>query len=315
MGRIKMGKKRMVIALGGNALGETLHEQMAAIQKTSRYIVALLKEGHEIVLTHGNGPQVGLMLDCLDSYRINHNIDAFPLSVCVSITQGYIGYDLQNVMREEILNQDLSIPVATVVTQVVVDEDDPAFLEPTKPIGHYVSEEYARERMAEGETFRDFGDKGFRQVVASPRPQHIVEIKTINTLLGAGQLVIACGGGGIPVIRRGNHLKGAVAVIDKDLTSALLASMLQADYLVILTAVEKVFLNYGKENEQALGRMNIEEAEAYIRAGHFGKGSMLPKVEAGIWVARQNPACKTIITSIEKLSEGFKGITGTVIEH
>jgi len=310
-----MNKKRIVIALGGNALGETLHEQMAAIQKTSRYIAALAGEGHEIVITHGNGPQVGLIMDCLDSYRMNHVIDAFPMSVCVSITQGYIGYDLQNVMREEILNQNLNIPVSTVITQVVVHPDDPAFLAPSKPIGQYVSEEYARARMARGENYGDFGALGFRQVAASPKPQHIVEFETIRALLKAGQMVIACGGGGIPVIRRGNHLKGVPAVIDKDLTSALLAGMIGADYLVILTAVEKVLLNFGKENETPLDRMDIRQARRYIEEGHFGKGSMLPKVEAGIWAAERNPACKTFITSIERLSDGMRGITGTLIEH
>ncbi len=310
-----MEKKRIVIALGGNALGETLHEQMAAIKKTSRYIVALIGEGHEVALTHGNGPQVGLMTDCFDYYRMNHNIDAFPMSVCVSLTQGYIGYDLQNVMREEMANQHLSVPIATVITQVVVADDDPAFLQPTKPIGAYVPEEYARSRMAAGQTYWDFGEKGFRHVVASPKPQHIVESETIRALLEDGQVVIACGGGGIPVVRRGNHLKGVQAVIDKDLTSALLAGMMGADFLVILTAVEKVSLNFGKENEKPLDRMTIKEAKKYIAEGHFGKGSMLPKVEAGIWAATQNPSCRTIITSIEKLSDGMRGITGTVIEQ
>ena len=309
-----MDKKRIVIALGGNALGKTLHEQMVAIQKTSRYIIALIKEGHEIVLTHGNGPQVGLVMDCFDSYKINHDIDAFPMSVCVSITQGYIGYDLQNVMREEILNQELHVPVSTVITQVVVDPSDPAFSEPTKPIGLFVSKELAEREMQRGLTFADFGDKGYRQVVASPKPEHIVEWETINTLIEAGQLVIACGGGGIPVMRQGNHLKGMQAVVDKDLSSALLAGLIHADYLVILTAVEKVALNYGKENEQLLDRMSVEQAKQYIREGHFGKGSMLPKVEAAIQAVSQNPQCKTIITSIEKLADGFKGKTGTLIE-
>ncbi len=309
-----MSKKRIVIALGGNALGKTLHEQMEAIQKTSRYIVALIKEGHEIVLTHGNGPQVGLVMDCFDSYKIDHDIDAFPMSVCVSITQGYIGYDLQNVMREEILNQGLHVPVSTVITQVIVDPDDPAFSEPTKPIGLYLTKEQVENRSIAGETFVDFGEKGYRQVVASPKPRHIVEWETIKTLLEAGQLVVACGGGGIPVKQQGNHLKGVQAVVDKDLSSALLAGLIHADYLVILTAVEKVALNYGKPNEILLDRMNIDEARRYMAEGHFGKGSMQPKVEAAVLAATQNPKCRTLITSIEKLADGFKGITGTVIE-
>lgn len=309
-----MSKKRIVIALGGNALGKTLHEQMEAIQKTSRYIVALIKEGHEIVLTHGNGPQVGLVMDCFDSYKIDHDIDAFPMSVCVSITQGYIGYDLQNVMREEILNQGLHVPVSTVITQVIVDPDDPAFSEPTKPIGLYLTKEQVENRSIAGETFVDFGEKGYRQVVASPKPRHIVEWETIKTLLEAGQLVVACGGGGIPVKQQGNHLKGVQAVVDKDLSSALLAGLIHADYLVILAAVEKVALNYGKPNEILLDRMNIDEARRYMAEGHFGKGSMQPKVEAAVLAATQNPKCRTLITSIEKLADGFKGITGTVIE-
>jgi carbamate kinase len=309
-----MDKNRIVIALGGNALGKTLHEQMTAIQKTSRYIVALIKEGHEIVLTHGNGPQVGLVMDCFDSYKIDHDIDAFPMSVCVSITQGYIGYDLQNVMREEILNQGLHVPVSTVITQVIVDPRDPAFMEPTKPIGLYLTKEQVENRSIVGETFTDFGEKGYRQVVASPRPQHIVEWETIKTLLEAGQLVVACGGGGIPVKQQGNHLKGVQAVIDKDLSSALLAGLIHADYLVILTAVEKVALNYGEPDEVQLDRMSVDEARRYMAQGHFGKGSMQPKVEAAILAATQNPNCRTIITSIEKLADGFKGITGTVIE-
>lgn len=309
-----MSRKRIVIALGGNALGKTLHEQMEAIQKTSRYIVALIKEGHEIVLTHGNGPQVGLVMDCFDSYKIDHDIDAFPMSVCVSITQGYIGYDLQNVMREEILNQGLHVPVSTVITQVIVDPDDPAFSEPTKPIGLYLTKEQVENRSIAGETFVDFGEKGNRQVVASPKPRHIVEWETIKTLLEAGQLVVACGGGGIPVKQQGNHLKGVQAVVDKDLSSALLAGLIHADYLVILTAVEKVALNYGKPNEILLDRMNIDEARRYMAEGHFGKGSMQPKVEAAVLAATQNPKCRTLITSIEKLADGFKGITGTVIE-
>jgi len=309
-----MEKKRIVIALGGNALGKTLHEQMAAIQKTSRHIVSLIREGHEIVLTHGNGPQVGLVMECFDSYKIDHDIDAFPMSVCVSITQGYIGYDLQNVMREEILNQNLHVPVSTVITQVIVNPDDPAFSDPTKPIGLFVTREVAENRMIKGDTFADFGDKGFRQVVASPKPQHIVEYETIKTLLEAGQLVIACGGGGIPVKQMGNHLKGMPVVVDKDLSSALLAGLIHADYLVILTAVEKVALRYGKPDEVLLDRMNVAQATQYIAEGHFGKGSMLPKVEAGIQAVSQNPNCRALITSIEKLAEGFKGLTGTIIE-
>jgi len=304
--------KRIVIALGGNALGKNLSEQMVAIRNTSKRIVELVKEGYQIVLTHGNGPQVGLMTDCFDTYKIDHDIDRFTMSVCVSITQGYIGYDLQNMLREELLNQGLNIPVSTVITQVVVDPNDPAFQEPTKPIGLYLTEEQAEKRRRMGETLVLF-PQGYRQVVASPEPQHIVESETIRVLLEAGQVAIACGGGGIPVQQIGNRLKGVEAIIDKDLTSAQLAKLIDADYFVILTAVEKVALNYGKENERWLDRLTLSEAQKYIDEGHFGKGSMLPKVKAVMRVVQDKPSCKALITSLDKLMDGLEGKTGTVI--
>ena len=305
--------KRMVIALGGNALGKSLHEQMEAVQKTSKKIIELIKQGYEIVLTHGNGPQVGLMLDCFDSYKVNHDIDEFTMSVCVSITQGYIGYDLQNVMREEILNQGMDVPVSTVITQVIVDKNDVAFKNPTKPIGLYLTEKQAGIRRQKGDHVIMIEDEGYRQVVASPKPQHIVESETIKTLLDAGQLVIACGGGGIPVIEQGNHLKGVQAVIDKDFSSAKLAHLVHADYFVILTNVEKVCLNYHKPDQKTIDTMTVAQAKGYIAQEQFRKGSMLPKVEACISVVENNPNCKTLITSIDKLSEGVNGKTGTTI--
>lgn len=306
-------KKRIVIALGGNALGENLSEQMIAVKETSKRIVELMRKGYEIVLTHGNGPQVGLIIDCFDNYKIDHDMEVFPMSVCVSITQGYIGYDLQNVMRESLLDSGLDIPVSTVITQVVVDPNDLAFLKPTKPIGLFLTEEQAEKRRQKGEHIVEIDSRGYRQVVASPKPQHIVESETIKTLLAAGQLVIACGGGGIPVIEQGNHLKGVEAVIDKDFSSAKLAKLIDADYFVILTAVEKVAINYGKENQKWLDSMNTKQAKKYIAQGHFGQGSMLPKVEAALQVVSENPNCKTLITSLEKLTDGLNGLTGTTI--
>jgi carbamate kinase len=279
--------KRIVIALGGNALGKNLSEQMVAIQ-------------------------VGLMTDCFDTYKIDHDIDRFTMSVCVSITQGYIGYDLQNILREELLNEGLSIPVSTVITQVIVDPDDPAFAEPTKPIGLYLNEEQAEKRRAMGETLALF-PQGYRQVVASPEPKHIVEYETIRVLLEAGQVAIACGGGGIPVKQIGNRLKGVEAIIDKDLTSAQLAKLIDADYFVILTAVEKVALNYGQENEQWLDQLTLAEAQRYMDDGHFGKGSMLPKVKAIMSAVTEKPSCTALITSLDKLMDGLAGRTGTVI--
>jgi carbamate kinase len=312
MDRVNPVNKRVVIALGGNALGENLSEQMVAIRGTSKKIVELVKADYQVVLTHGNGPQVGLVTDCFDTYKIDHDIDRFTMSVCVSITQGYIGYDLQNMLREELLNQGLNIPVSTVITQVIVDPDDPAFAEPTKPIGLYLTDEQAERRRKMGEVLVKF-PKGWRQVVASPEPQHIVEIETIRVLMEAGQVVIACGGGGIPVQQIGNRLKGVEAIIDKDLTSAKLATLIDADYFVILTAVEKVALNYGKENEQWLSRLTLQEAQKYIDEGHFGKGSMLPKVKAAMHVVQAKPQCKALITSLDKLMDGLEGRTGTVI--
>ncbi len=304
--------KRIVIALGGNALGENLSEQMVAVRKTSKKIVELVKDGYQVVVTHGNGPQVGLVTDCFDSYKINHEIDDFTMSVCVSITQGYIGYDLQNMLREELLNQGLNIPVSTVITQVIVDPNDPAFQEPTKPIGLYLTEEQAEKRRSMGETIAEF-PQGYRQVVASPEPKHIVEYETIHTLLDAGQVVIACGGGGIPVMEIGNRLKGVEAIIDKDYTSAELAKLIDADYFVILTAVEKVALNFGKENEQWLNSLNCADAQTFIEEGQFGKGSMLPKVKAAMRVVTAKPECKALITSLEGLIDGLNGKTGTLI--
>lgn len=253
------------------------------------------------------------MLDCFDTYKVNHDIDEFTMSVCVSITQGYIGYDLQNVMREEILNQNMNIPVSTVITQVIVDKDDSAFSNPTKPIGLILTKEQAEKRRQKGEHIIMIEDEGYRQVVASPKPQHIVESETIKTLLDAGQLVIACGGGGIPVIEQGNHLKGVEAVIDKDFSSARLANLIHADYFVILTNVEKVLLNYHKPNQMPIDTMTCAQAEEYIKQDHFRKGSMLPKVQACISVVQENPNCKTLITSINRLSDGVSGKTGTTI--
>ena len=306
-------KKRIVIALGGNALGKSLSEQMVSVRKTSKKIVELVKNGYQVAITHGNGPQVGLMIDCFDTYKITHDIDDFTMSVCVSITQGYIGYDLQNMLREALLDQGLHIPVSTVITQVIVDKDDSAFQDPTKPIGLYLSEEQAEKRRMKGEQLVKF-PQGYRQVVASPSPQHIVESETIKTLLEAGQVVIACGGGGIPVVEQGNRLVGVEAIVDKDYTSAKLAKLIGADYFVILTAVEKVALNFGKDNEQWLDRLSCQQAQKYIEEGHFGKGSMLPKVKAAMRVVEEKPMCKALITSLEGLTDGLEGKTGTVIE-
>lgn len=308
-------KKRIVIALGGNALGNTLPEQMAAVKTTARAIVDLIEEGCEVVVAHGNGPQVGMINNAM--IALTHEDAAqpnTPLSVCVAMSQAYIGYDLQNALREELLNRNITdIPVATMITQIRVDENDPAFLSPSKPIGKFMTAEQAEEVSHKYDyIMKEDAGRGYRRVVASPKPVEIIEIGTIRTMVEAGDLVIACGGGGIPVIRKGNHLKGASAVIDKDFASCLLAKELDADSLIILTAVEKVAVNFGKADEQWLDELSIVRAQQLISEGHFAPGSMLPKVEAAIDFASSGEGRTAIITQLEKSREAIQGKTGTV---
>lgn len=309
-------KKRIVIALGGNALGNTLPEQMAAVKITARAIVDLIEEGCEVVVAHGNGPQVGMINNAM--LALTHEDEKqpnTPLSVCVAMSQAYIGYDLQNALREELLNRGITdIPVATMITQVRVDENDPAFENPSKPIGRFLTKEQADE-MAEKYNYimKEDAGRGYRRVVASPKPQEIVEIGTIRNMVNAGELVIACGGGGIPVTLQGNHLKGASAVIDKDFASCLMAKNLDADFLIILTAVEKVAVNYGKPDEKWIDHMTVEEAKQYMEEGHFAPGSMLPKVQAAVDFAESKPGRQALITLLEKAKDGINGVTGTHI--
>lgn len=308
-------KKRVVIALGGNALGNTLPEQMAAVKITAKAIVDLIEEGYEVVVSHGNGPQVGMVNNAM--IALTHEDEQqpnTPLSVCVAMSQAYIGYDLQNALREELLNRNiLDVPVATMITQVRVDADDPAFQSPSKPIGKFVDKAQA-EKMANqfGYIMREDAGRGYRRVVASPKPVEIIEIGTIRTMVNSGDLVIACGGGGIPVTRQGNHLKGASAVIDKDFASCLMAKELDADFLIILTAVEKVALNFGTPNEQWLDDVSVDKANNYIAQGHFAPGSMLPKVQAAVDFAKSKPGRMALITLLEKSREALCGKTGTV---
>lgn len=313
-------KPRIVIALGGNALGNTLPEQMAAVKITSKAIVDLMDEGYQVVISHGNGPQVGMINNAMAALsRENPNQPNTPLSVCVAMSQAYIGYDLQNALREELCRRrGKGVPhedVVTVVTQIEVDPQDPAFLSPTKPIGHYMTEEQARYAEREyGYVMKEFPGKGWRRLVASPKPGKIVEINAIRTLVDAGQVVIACGGGGIPVtLQETGHLKGASAVIDKDFCSCLLAQELEAQTLIILTAVEKVALNYGTPQETWLEELTPEEAETYIAQGHFAPGSMLPKVQAAVAFAKSRPGRTALITQLEKARDGIQGKTGTRI--
>ncbi|MHC5374358.1 carbamate kinase [Enterococcus sp. LJL120] len=308
--------KRIVVALGGNALGNNLREQMSAVKETSKAIVDLIEAGYQVVLSHGNGPQVGMIQLAMEELTLSNpeKYPRIPLSVCVAMSQSYIGYDLQNALREELLNRKINHPVGTVITQIVVDANDPAFEQPTKPIGRFMAKAEADQLVAEKgiKVIEDAG-RGYRQVVASPQPQEIIELSTIQTLLENGQTVIACGGGGIPVIQEGQHLKGVGAVIDKDFCSELLAEKLDADVLIILTAVEKVCINFGKEDQAELSQVSVNEMKQFAKEGQFAPGSMLPKVEAAIRFAESKPGRKTLITLLEKAKAGIKGDTGTTI--
>lgn len=309
-------KKRIVIALGGNALGNTLPEQMVAVKVTAKAIVDLIEEGCEVIVSHGNGPQVGMINNAMSALsREDSKQPNTPLSVCVAMSQAYIGYDLQNALREELYNRGIhDIPVATMITQVRVDESDPAFLNPTKPIGQFMSLEEAKNAEKEyGYIVKEDSGRGYRRVVASPKPVEIIEIDAIRSLVDSGQLVIACGGGGIPVMLKGNHLKGASAVIDKDHASCLLAENLDADFLIILTAVEKAAVNFGKPDQKWLSDITVTEAERYIEEGHFAPGSMLPKVQSAVRFASSKKGRTALITLLEKASDGINGKTGTRI--
>lgn len=308
-------KKRIVIALGGNALGNTLPEQMKAVKITSKSIVDLIEEGHEVIISHGNGPQVGMINNAMAALsREDANQPNTPLSVCVAMSQAYIGYDLQNALREELRNRGLHIPVTTMITQVRVDENDPAFACPNKPIGHFMSKEQAESTALKyGHIVAEDAGRGYRRMVPSPKPKEIVEIESIRTLVNAGDIVIAVGGGGIPVVLRENHLKGISAVIDKDFASSKLAQDLNADLLIILTAVEKVAVHFNTPEQKWLSHITVDEAQNYIDQGQFAPGSMLPKMEAAIEFAASKKGRAALITLLEKAKEGINGTTGTWI--
>lgn len=309
--------KRIVIALGGNALGKNLPEQMLAVKETAKAIADLVEAGHTIVVAHGNGPQVGMIQAAMAELTRSdpEKYIPCPLSVCVAMSQGYIGYDLQNALREELLDRGIVKGVSTVLTQVEVDPNDPAFQHPTKPIGSFMSREEADKMVAErGYDVVEDAGRGYRRVVASPKPVSIVEIDSIRDMVEAGLVVVACGGGGIPVFRsQGHHLKGAAAVIDKDFASCVLAQQLDADYLVILTAVEKVAVNFGKPDQQWLDSLTPAQARAYMDQGQFAPGSMLPKVQAAVQFAESKPGRSALITLLEKARDGIAGRTGTSI--
>ena len=312
-----MEKKKIVVALGGNALGSNLVEQMVSVTDAVKPIADLIEEGYEVVVTHGNGPQVGVIQDAMTllSRENPEKHPHFPLSVCTAMSQGYIGYDITNKLREELLDRGIRKDVSCVLTQVEVDPEDPAFQNPTKPIGPFLTKEEAEAKKAlRNHVFIEDSGRGYRRVVASPEPISIIEIDTIRTLADAGYIVIGAGGGGIPVFKaENNHLKGAPAVIDKDRASELLAEEIDADFLIILTAVEKAAINFNKPDQQWLDELTPDEARKYIAEGQFAPGSMLPKIETAVKFAESKPGRTALITLLEKAKDGINGKTGTRI--
>ena len=284
-----MKKKRIVIALGHEALGSTLPEQQKAAARTAKAVADFIREDYQVVITHSNGPQVGMIHTAMNEFcRIHPEYTATPTSVCSAMSQGYIGYDLQNAIRTELLNRGIYKTVSTVLTQVIVDPYDEAFYHPTKLIGRVMTKEEAEEEEKKGNHVAEV-EGGFRRIIAAPKPMDIVEIDAISALSDADQVVIACGGGGIPVLAQNNRLQGASAVIEKDLAAGKLAELLDADMLVILTSVDKVCLNYGKEDEIKLDTLSLAEAKKYLEEGQFEAGTMAPKIEAAIDFIVGNP--------------------------
>lgn len=309
-----MNKKKAVVALGHKALGITLPEQKIAAHEAAASIADLIENGYELVISHSNAPQVGMIHTAMNEFAGRHpEFTAAPMSVCSAMSQGYIGYDLQNSIREELLNRGIYKTVSTVLTQVEVDPYDEAFYNPEKRVGRFMDKEEAELEEKKGNYVTEVPEKGYQRIVAAPKPKNIIEIDAIKALLDAGQVVIAAGGGGIPVLAQRHHLKGASAVIEKDAVSALIAERIDADVLIILTAVEKAALNYGKPNEQWLDQMTSTEARKYIEDGQFAPGSMLPKIEAAVEFVEEREGRTALITMLDKAVDSLDGKTGTRI--
>ena len=308
--------KRIVVALGGNALGNTPEEQLNLVRETAKTIVDLSEAGYEVIVGHGNGPQVGMINLAMEfSSTKGGNTPFMPFPECGAMSQGYIGYHLQQAIQQELKARHIDKECASVITQVVVDEKDPGFANPTKPVGSFYTKEEADKIAAEkGFTFVEDAGRGYRRVVPSPIPKRIVELKVVEQLVKAGEIVITVGGGGIPVVETPNGLKGVAAVIDKDRSSALLAESIGADMLIILTAVDRVCINFNKPDQKELPTMTLAEADKYIGEKQFAPGSMLPKVQSCIEFVKNNTHGGTaLITSLQKAALALKGETGTVI--
>ena len=309
-----MSKKKVVVSLGHEALGYTTEAQWDAVKKTAKALADLIEEDYQLTITHSNGPQVSMIHKAMTELRrVYTDYTPAPMCVCSAMSQGYVGYDIQNSLRAELFSRGISKPVSTILTQVTVDPYDEAFYEPTKVIGRYMSKEDAETEIKKGNYVKEDPGRGFRRVVAAPKPIDIVEIEAIRALVNADQAVIACGGGGIPVIEQHHALKGASAVIEKDSIAGKLASDLNCDELIILTGVECVYKDFGKEAQSPINSMTAAEAESLIAAGEFEAGTMLPKIEAAIAYLGKVPTGKVIITSIERVKDAIKGKTGTTI--
>lgn len=310
--------EKVVVALGGNALQDsgsdaTAEAQLRVVKETTKYLADIISDGFNLVIAHGNGPQVGRIV--IQNETSRNVTPAMPLDVCGAMSQGMIGYHMQQALGDELRGRNIKKPVVSIVTQVVVDKDDKAFENPTKPIGPFYSKEEAEKlRDEKGYDIVEDSGRGYRRVVASPQPIEIVEIETVKTLIDNDNIVITVGGGGIPVIKKDGKLEGTAAVIDKDLASEKLAEDVDADTLVILTAVERVAINFGKPNQKELDTVTVEEMKKYAEEGHFAPGSMLPKVMAAIKFAESKPGRKAVIASLDKAKEALRGESGTILQ-
>ena len=311
-----MNRKKAVVSLGHEALGYTTLEQHDAVKVTARALADLVEAGYQLTITHSNGPQVSMIHKAMTELRrVYIDYTPPPMCVCSAMSQGYVGYDIQNALRAQLLGRGISRPVSTILTQVTVDPYDEAFYEPTKVIGRYMSAEDAEIEIKKGNYVVEKPGKGFRRVVAAPRPIDIVEIDAIRTLADAGQVVIACGGGGIPVIEQNHALQGASAVIEKDAIAGKLAGDLQADELIILTSVPCVYRHFGTPEQEAISAMTVAQAKELMALNQFEAGTMLPKIEAAIAYLEKNPAGRVLITSLDTVAETLKGKNGTIITH
>lgn len=309
-----MAKKRIVMAIGHKDMGTNLPEQKEAVKRTAKVIADFIQDGWQVAIIHSNAPQVGMIHTAMNEFGKQHDgYSSAPMSVCSAMSQGYIGYDLQNGIRAELIKRGIYKPVSTVLTQVTVDPYDEAFYTPVKVVGRVMSEEEAKEEEAKGNHVKAV-EGGFRRIVASPHPVAIVEIDAIKALMDADQIVIACGGGGIPVMEQGYNLRGASAIIEKDLATGLLAKEIDADVMMILTSVDNVTLNFGTDKEEPIHHMTIDEAKAYMDQGQFEFASMLPKVSASVNFLEAGKGRKAIITSLDKAEESLTGEAGTTIE-